>query len=519
MFPEREALETQNGHNSCTDPLSDQKPYRRKQMQYRKGKGIFMQKQIGIIQRKAQIQTAKKGKRKVVHFMAAALFLLSWGTAGMTAFAATGIHSHTGSEEEGGGCYQTPVYHTHQGTPQEGGACYQTPVYHVHEGSAEEGGGCYGETLYHTHEGNETEGGDCYTAVYHSHTGSCYAEGKHTASCPHHTEYHSYDCGTVHDWDGDGHGCDGFVAYDCGGHQYLACGMSDQIEGYTFTCTETEDTIIGYGLDCGKTEEDVEYYELTCTKTEQDIDYYEKTCGMEEGEEYEIPDPVPEQKEEPKQDNDSSGNDGSDDSGEIIEPVPTLAPTPLPTPEIQEIKSEETLPLPIAVKTPSHPEKAEQSPTPLPTGTATPSPKKTVQSVKVSPVKAQPDEEVVEPEVIEKTSPFLTPVGKVISITSGTLVTALLLGWLIFYLRHTVRVYNDNGKGRMHYLGRASVVLSEEGYCIQLSDRLIERAVTNRYRICPDLFLLGKNNSWEVFIVKEGKKKAVYLEKEIRITI
>ncbi len=112
-------------------------------------------------------------------------------------------------------------------------------------------GGCYTLPAYHTHTGNSRNGGGCYTApVYHSHTGSCYSEGSHNSSCPSHTEYHPYDCGSVHDWDGDGHGCDGFVAYDCGGHRYLSCNLGSGI--------------VGYSLNCGKNPSTIEYYTPAC---------------------------------------------------------------------------------------------------------------------------------------------------------------------------------------------------------------------------------------------------------------
>lgn len=76
-------------------------------------------------------------------------------------------------------------------------------------------------------------GGGGYAQInYHTHTNDCYKEGSHTSSCASHIEYHPYDCGSVHDWDGDGHGCDGFVVYDCGGHRYLAC--SKTIDSYKY---------------------------------------------------------------------------------------------------------------------------------------------------------------------------------------------------------------------------------------------------------------------------------------------
>lgn len=105
--------------------------------------------------------------------------------------------------------------------------------------------------VYHTHTGDSVNGGGCYTApVTHTHNSSCYTEGSHNSSCPSHTEFHSYDCGSVHDWDGDGHGCDGFVAYDCDGHWELSCGLGN--------------AIIGYSLNCGKSTSTIEYYIPSC---------------------------------------------------------------------------------------------------------------------------------------------------------------------------------------------------------------------------------------------------------------
>lgn len=457
--------------------------------------------------------------------------LLSWVGAGKEVYAGTAVHHHSGDDQNGGGCYQQPVYHTHSGSPEEGGECYQAPVYHVHTGDAANGGGCYGEEVHHTHQGSSQTGGACYTAVYHSHTEGCYREGSHREDCAKHWDRHSYDCGTMHDWDGDGHGCDGFYIYDCGGHQELACDRGNQIVAYSFSCTISEDTCIGYALNCNKTEEDVDVYELTCEKTDEEIDYYELTCGMEEGEEYEVPDPEP----EPDQGADESDNSGGDwqenTEQETTDTQPPM-PDPVTVPEPEVITEAEPVVTPEPVSTPEpistlEPIKAVAKPsakkppiTPSPVVTPTPSAmKRVISEVKPSPVKAQPVETSPEPVVIRKTNLLLTPAGKIISITLGTLVLVLLAGWLLLYLRRSVRVYNDNGKGRMHYLGRARVEQTEEGYCIHLADRLVERAVTNRYSIRPDLFLLGKDSNWEVFIVKDGKKKAVYLEKEIRITI
>lgn len=206
---------------------------------------------IGQKKKRRVVSRNKKGR------MAAAFFgmlmtgsLLASGME-MQASAQTIRHEHSGDAQTGGECFGNPVCHVHEGNETEGGSCYSTPVYHVHTGDETAGGGCYGEETVHTHEGSTNEGGVCYTAVYHSHGDSCYAEGSHNDSCQSHIEYHSYDCGSIHDWDGNGHGCDGFRVYECGGHRYLACGKDGSITGYRLSCSITEGQVTGYGMNCG----------------------------------------------------------------------------------------------------------------------------------------------------------------------------------------------------------------------------------------------------------------------------
>lgn len=130
--------------------------------------------------------------------------------------------------------------------------------YHVNAGgsmnhSAQEPirGGCYMAPVYHVHTGNSS-GGGCYTApIIHTHTSDCYSEGSHDSSCPSHIEFHSYDCGGVHDWDDDGHGCDGFTAYDCDGHTYLSCNKGNGVVGYSLNCGKSTSTIEYYVPSCG----------------------------------------------------------------------------------------------------------------------------------------------------------------------------------------------------------------------------------------------------------------------------
>lgn len=196
-----------------------------------------------------------------------------------------------------------------------------------------------------------------------------------------------------------------------------------------------------------------------------------------------------------------------------------MTPAPSELPVEEEVILEATVrkkPAAETAKTSPAREKVTSSPEPVRQVTPKPVAEETV---KLPEVAAEPGEEGGEPVVLKRKWPVFTPVIKMISITSGTVVLLIALILLLLYLRRSVRVYNDNGKGRMQYLGRAGVTLSEEGYCVQITERLVERASTNRYCIRPDLFLIGKNNSYEIWIVKDGKRKSVYLDKEMNFTI
>lgn len=490
---------------------------------------------IGQKRKRKTINAVKRGR-----MAAAFLGILMSGTIlasgmEMEVSARTIRHTHSGDAQNGGDCFANPVHHVHEGNETEGGACYSSPVYHVHTGDETDGGGCYGEEIVHTHEGSTSQAGACYTAVYHSHSDSCYAEGSHNSSCPSHIEHHSYDCGTVHDWDGDGHGCDGFTAYDCGGHRYLACGRGGSVTGYRFTCSMEDGQVTGYAMNCDKTEETIESYELTCTKTPEDVDYYEKTCGMEEGDEIYIPDPPSEDSgnggNSSGQDSsgDGNGGNGEGDSGNMPEPIqtpaPVIEPVAIPSPSVIPVAEEVTEQAPVRKKQPVVAAKASPSPeAELTSPSPSALPKTTLKPVAEEKVElpqaaAQPEDEGGEPLVLKRKWAIFTPVIRVISITTGTLLLLAGIAVLLLYLRKSVRIYNDNGKGRMKYLGRAAVTLSEEGYYIQITDKLMERATTNRYCIRPDLFLIGKNSSWEICIVRDGKKKSVYLDKEMTFTI
>lgn len=79
-------------------------------------------------------------------------------------------------------------------------------------------------------------------------------------------------------------------------------------------------------------------------------------------------------------------------------------------------------------------------------------------------------------------------------------------------------MYNDDGKGRMIYLGRCMVETEEDTYFTIITDAMVEKAYTNRYCIKPGLFLLGKKEE-ELIVHKEAKKAAVRLDKEMIVML
>lgn len=476
-------------------------------------------KKLVLIRRKEVTAVNRKKRLRKAICLAAMIGLTA--AMEMTVYAGSGsvtYHHHSGNEQEGGDCYQNPVYHTHEGNETDGGKCYQTPVYHVHEGDEAAGGGCYATPVYHVHDGNTSTGGRCFVSIFHVHGNGCYSEGEHNSSCKWHREYHPYDCGTVHDWDGDGHGCDGFVAYDCGGHQQLVCGQSGSIIGYRLNCEKKEEFVDAYEMSCDKSEDYVEGYLFDCEKSDTDIEGYEKTCGMEEGQTIYHPttEPTGENSGEESENHETGDSSNENNTEEpITTPIPTITPIPTPAPTaVPELIIEETMKTVPATK--KKPEK-----TMAPQITPTPEIRYIVKKEKV--VLPEVGAEIVDipqPEQISHEFLFFhSPVVGVITITTGAVVLFGALALLVWYLFHTIRVFNDDGEGKMIYLGRIPVHMTEDGYFVEFTEKILEKAVTNHYLMKTDFFFLGKNTDWEILVMKDGRKKTVRLEKEITITI
>lgn len=114
---------------------------------------------------------------------------------------------------------------------------------------------------------------------------------------------------------------------------------------------------------------------------------------------------------------------------------------------------------------------------------------------------------------------FASPAVRVISITAGLALLLLGIALLLLYLRNSVKVCNDDGKGRLIYLGRCMVEEEENAYAVTITDAMVEKAYTNRYCIKPGLFLIGKKEGEELIVHKEAKRIAVCLDREMIVML
>lgn len=116
----------------------------------------------------------------------------------------------------------------------------------------------------------------------------------------------------------------------------------------------------------------------------------------------------------------------------------------------------------------------------------------------------------------KKDAGFLNlPAVKVITVTGSVLLLIMGSMLLWFYLRNSVRVFNDNGQNKMIFLGRCKVKREEANYEITITEAMEENTITNRYCIRPGIFLIGKKKGEELVIHKGTKTVSVYLNKEM----
>lgn len=210
----------------------------------------------------------------------------------------------------------------------------------------------------------------------------------------------------------------------------------------------------------------------------------------------------------------SETTEKNDESGEAARysPVPQISIVSQYT-DVTESKQVEPLP---DNKIKKNRKKAEALSSPAP---VKPSVKKESRQIRVKENAAQ--EKIPYRVVREKknTGFFDIPSVKIITVTGGVffLLGGLLL--LLFYLRNSVRIFNDDGEGKMVALGRCRVKTEGECYSVVITEAMVEKAFTNRYCIKPGLFLLGKKEGQELTVYKDTKGVSVDLKREMIIVI
>lgn len=162
-------------------------------------------------------------------------------------------------------------------------------------------------------------------------------------------------------------------------------------------------------------------------------------------------------------------------------------------------------------------QKPEISPTPSAVPKA--SPEKVTGKVAARENQTAGEESGKIPQEVKRRGFFRSAAARVITLTVST---ALLLGGLLcllVWLMCSVGVYNDNGEGRMLYLGRCMVRKREEEYSIVITDAMTEKSCTNRYCIKPGLFRFGKDQDQELTVWRETKKAVALLSREMIVIL
>lgn len=104
-----------------------------------------------------------------------------------------------------------------------------------------------------------------------------------------------------------------------------------------------------------------------------------------------------------------------------------------------------------------------------------------------------------------------TPAGKIITISAGTILLGGLILLLLYLLRNMVIVYNDDTERKRHIMGVVRVVLTEEGYCIDIPESISRKAYTNRFAFGMRLFMIGKDKDTEILVSKDEKRVSAKL--------
>ncbi len=486
-------------------------------------------------------------------------------------------HEHFGSESESGDCYSIPVFHEHKGDGSAESGCYKA-AYHQHSGGcyrdvSSEERGCYVENWWNTTEDDWTDkNGNVYD--YKVYEMSCGQTVRGTNPSHKHSEL---NCQRGSEITGYVIGC-GKNESTIDAYQLSCERTADMIDCYILSCNKTNQDIDEYAVNCGKDEE-TPYGVMTVSASDTGNQTVVLSAAFEDltggelvadeagyvwydhagnelgnGPQIEVsengiyratlllskegitPNSLcaevavnsivkPSVKEETGNKDDQTGDDSEQENNQInnLTPAPTTTPTVSPTPtntpepvmQEQDINNGSTLSTNRARYVVETEDKTESSPTP----SRTPEMKK--KTVVVKPKERQSEPEVI-PQIQMQESPqpafFSSPAVKVITLTIGIMVVILACMMILYALRRSVAVYNDDGNGNLAYLGRSLIFSEEEGYVIVITEKMIEKSETNKYCIKPDFFLIGRKEE-EVIVERGQKRVSAMLCKEMNIII
>ena len=222
--------------------------------------------------------------------------------------------------------------------------------------------------------------------------------------------------------------------------------------------------------------------------------------------------PAPEAEEEADREFDNENEDGT----------PSPVPAAVPDPEIKEPDEESGNATGGEESRAGRLENREEEATASPGASPQRSPEKlkAIEKTKTLPELSAVNEVAIEQEEVrQKDGIFANPAVRLVTIAFGAFAVVAGILLLLWYLKRSVRIYNDDGEGRLLYLGRCMVRLQEDGYAITLTEQMVERAYTNRYCIRPGLFLIGRKEGEELLVCSDTQRISVYLSREMIVVI
>lgn len=233
-----------------------------------------------------------------------------------------------------------------------------------------------------------------------------------------------------------------------------------------------------------------------------------------------VPEPTSQPDDKKKTDNEKEPQ-ASTEPAELIEPVETPLPTMTILPTITPLGENKALPTKKPRNQTKEAELYDQEETAKSSsskkeeeGVTVPSPilQKNTEKKELPKLAASPETvEIQSKTATGKDSGFFSdPAVRMISITLGGALFLTGAALLFWYFRRHIRVFNDDGEGKLRYIGSCLVRIEEEGYAITITDKMFEEAYTNRFVLRPGI-LLSCRREGEVLLVY-GKKERIGME-------